>query len=237
VLDWSKQRVLVVAPHPDDEVIGCGGLLARLAREGGEAYVLYFTISSAFDKPFCEYGDVGDRAAEVALAVRYFNLAGHHVALEDDSYQLKLDCVPQLDLIHVLEDPESPLSLPRLSPTVIMTPCRLSYHQDHRAVASAVLTALRPRSDQRFELPNLVLEYEHVGDLWANHLTPSVNFFVELRQEDLDAKISGLSLYSSQWRESPDTRSESALRSLASLRGSQAGYYLAEAFTCLRWRG
>lgn len=234
--DWSKQRVLVVAPHPDDEALGCGGLISRVKRAGGQVFVLYMTIADIRDYSAAGFSTAEQRRREFENCAAYFALDGWHLAMPGTNYNLRLDDVARAELIDLLERPGHPLALPTLEPTVVLTPDATSYNQDHRAVAHAVISALRPGPSTFRHQPLLVLAYEQVADSWTSDPPPPRNFYVELTDEDLDRKIAALKLHTSQWREHPHTRSEPALRGLAALRGAQSGYRYAEAFHCLRWR-
>jgi len=235
--DWSRQRVLVIAPHPDDELIGCGGLMSRIKREGGEVHVLYVTVADTPDFSAAGVSTADERLREIKLTAEFYPLDSYHLALPGEQYHLKLDNLPRGELMALLERPEHPLSIPVLKPTVVITPDITSYNQAHKAMAHATISALRPGPDALRHQPSLVLMYEEVADGWSGEQVPNRNFFVELTGTDLDRKIEALKLHASQWREHPHTRSELAFRSLAAVRGVQSGRPYAEAFHCLRWRG
>jgi LmbE family N-acetylglucosaminyl deacetylase len=234
-IEWSSQRVLVIAPHPDDEVIGCGGLMSRVKRVGGEVYVQFMTVGDTADFSAAGWSTASERQVEIDQVTAHFKLDGYHVAFPGSDHHLRLDASPRHELITMLER-DSPLSLTALAPTVVLLPDRTSYNQDHRVTAEAVITALRPGDAAVKHQPSIVLGYEEVADGWtAEPLTPP-EFFVELEEQDLDHKLNGLALYASQTREHPSTRSDTALRSLAAVRGAQSGSPWAEAYHCLRFR-
>ncbi|MFE3757923.1 PIG-L deacetylase family protein [Nocardia tengchongensis] len=236
-MDWAQQRVLIIAPHPDDEAIGCGGLISRVTREGGEVFVLWLTIADIRD--FSQEGrsTAQQRRHEMQAAHTFWPLRGSHLALPGAAYNLRLDAMAQADLIDLIERGDHPLSLSTLAPTVIAFPDPSSYNQDHAAVGAAAITALRPGPDAHRRQPGLALMYEEVGDTWTTQpvIAPR-NFFVELTTDDLDRKIAGLRVHASQWRDEPHTRSETALRAMAAVRGAQCGSRFAEAYYCARWR-
>lgn len=238
-IDWGKQRVLVVAPHPDDEVIGCGGLMSRIKRDGGEVHVLYVAVDDLIEYSPAGCSTVGQRLEEIAKVAEFFPLDTWHMGMVDHGATLKLDTVAHARLVDLFEGrPTHRTAVPVLRPTVVITPDITSYNQDHQAVARAVLTALRPGPDETRYQPPLVLAYEEVADFWSGaSVAPGArNFFVELSAADIDRKIAALKLHASQWREHPHTRSEEALRGLAAVRGAHSGFAYAEAFACLRWR-
>ncbi|MEC3915523.1 PIG-L deacetylase family protein [Nocardia sp. CDC160] len=236
-VDWARHRVLIVAPHPDDEAIGCGGLISRVKREGGQVFVLWMTIADIRDFSPTGLSTAEQRRSEMTQAQSFWPLDGCHLALPGDCYNLRLDTVAVGDLVDLLERGDNPLSLSALRPTLIAIPDPTSYNQDHAATGSAAVSALRPGPDCYRHQPELVLIYEEVGDVWTGSQTAQAhNFFVTLTAEDLDRKIEGLRVHDSQWRDHPHTRSENALRGLAAVRGAQCGTNWAEAYRCMRWR-
>lgn len=236
-MDWAQQRVLIIAPHPDDEAIGCGGLISRVIRDGGEVFVLWLTIADIRDFSDTGQSTAQQRRDEMRAAQAFWPLNGSHLALPGAAYNLRLDAMAQADLIDLIERGDHPLSLSALSPTVVAFPDPSSYNQDHAAVGAAVVTALRPGPDTHRRQPDLALMYEEVGDSWnKQQVVAPRNFFVELTTDDLDRKIAGLRVHASQWRDEPHTRSEAALRGMAAVRGAQCGSPRAEGYYCARWR-
>ncbi|OGY18621.1 MAG: hypothetical protein A3F04_01245 [Candidatus Chisholmbacteria bacterium RIFCSPHIGHO2_12_FULL_49_9] len=233
-LDLSKQRLLIIAPHPDDEVIGCGGLMVRVKEEGGKVYVLIMTVGDTNDFSKTGYSSQKERMKEIDDVANYFRLDGCHVALGGNSNHLRLDQQAQLDLISIIER-GTPVSIETVKPTMILFPQLTSYNQDHRAATRAAFAACRPASRRYKSLPKLILSYEEAADQWSLEHLPPVNFFVGISARHLHKKISGLRLYQSQWRARANPRSAKALAGLAALRGAQTGVNLAEAFFCQRF--
>jgi LmbE family N-acetylglucosaminyl deacetylase len=234
-IDWSGERVLVVAPHPDDEVIGCGGVISRVKRAGGEVHVQFMTVGDTADFSAAGWSTAAERQAEIEQVTSHLGLDSYHVAFPGSAHHLRLDAGPRHELITMIER-DSPLSLTALAPTAVFLPHWTSYNQDHRTTAEAVITALRPGDAAVKHQPAIVLAYEEVADGWTAGPLSVPDVFVTLSEADLDHKLKALSLYGSQAREHPSTRSDFALRGLAAVRGAQTGVALAEAFHCLRWR-
>ncbi|MEV0398691.1 PIG-L family deacetylase [Actinoallomurus sp. NPDC050550] len=235
-IDWADQRLLVVAPHPDDELLGCGALMSRVKRAGGEVFVLFVTVGDTRDFSRTGRSTGVEREREVDDVAKYINLDGHHLALPGEEFHLRLDQLPQQRLVDLIER-DGPLAVSEIRPSVVLIPELSSYNQDHRAVAAAAITALRPGPRRDRHQPDLILMYEEVADGWSGETVSPRNFHVVVEPVDLDRKIEGLRRYTSQWRTHPNTRSEEALRALAAIRGAQCGEPLAEAFHCLRWKG
>ncbi|MET9796425.1 PIG-L deacetylase family protein [Nocardiopsis alba] len=231
--DWSQERLLIYAPHPDDETLGCGGLMSKAKRAGAEVYVQFMTVGDTADESPKGFSTAMERHTEIKKVSEHFLWDDWHMALPGDAYHLRLDSIPRVDLTRLIER-ESPISIARLKPTVVLVPHRTSYNQDHQATAEAVHTALRPSDTRLRHHPRLVLAYEEAADQWRAEPVDSPNLIVELEEEDLLAKLHGMELYGSQTHSHPHTRSELTLRSLSVLRGMQAGVCLGEGYHVLR---
>lgn len=225
----KNQRLLVIAPHPDDEILGCGGLIKRVKEAGGKVYVLFMTVGNT--KDFAKNGRSTSqgRIREIEKVAKFLKYDDYYLAFPGDAFHLKLDHLPQFELISVIES--GPLSLARIKPTIIASPQVSDYNQDHRSVAQAVMAATRPAPNEFKPLQKLILGYEFSAtSLWNTPPNNNPNLFVELNKSSLEAKIQALKLYSSQLRNGYHPRSINVLKSLAYLRGSQSGVEAAEAF-------
>lgn len=232
--DWAQERILVFAPHPDDETLGCGGLLSKAKRAGAEILVQFITVGDTADESAKGFSTAEERYAEIKKVSDHFRWDDWNMALPGDHFHLRLDTIAQVELAQVIER-ESPISIARTRPTVVLAPHRSSYNQDHRAVAEAVHTALRPSNTAVRHHPRLVLSYEEAADQWRSEPVAPPSLIVELTEDDVSAKLQAMELYGSQAHEHPHTRSETTLRSLAVLRGMQAGVALGEGFHVARW--
>lgn len=231
---WSEERLLVISPHPDDEVIGCGGLIAKAKDEGSEVLVQYLTVGDTHDYSANGFSSAAERTAEVAKVAELLAFDDWDVALPGNDHHLRLDTLAQRELIGLLEA-GARLSIQRSRPSVVLIPQRCSYNQDHRVVAQAAMTCLRPVGPQHRFRPQAVLAYEQIADQWnvGDGLAP--NLFVELTRSQMDRKLDAMSAYVSQQRTHPHTRSREALESMAGFRGAHSGVAFAEAYHCLRW--
>lgn len=233
MIDWQKQRVLIVSPHPDDEVIGCGGLISRVKDEGGQVFVQFVTLGDTRDVSVLGLSTADERLVEIERVAGVLKYDDWDIALSGSQYHLRLDAMAQVDLIAVLET-DCRLSLRAVEPTVVLLPSPLSYNQDHRAVAEAALTALRPVGGDR-TAPSVVAIFEEVADQWTPRAATPPNLFVDLDAAHLDDKITAMRSYASQVRPHPHTRSLEALRTMAVVRGAHSGVAHAEAYHCVRW--
>jgi len=229
--EWMKnQKLLVISPHPDDAIIGCGGLMAKIKSMGGEVYVMTIVLG---DEP--QYGSeskADKRKEEEVNAMKALNVDGHEIALKDGNFHLKLDAMPQKELIDLIEK-KSLLSIEKLKPTIVAAPSIHSENQDHVAVATAAFTALRPRPHNLKHFTNTVIAYEQGSTFWSlGSFKP--DFFVDISAH-IKEKMDALSFYKSQIPakgESP--RTLESIETLSKLRGSNICVKYAEAFELLR---
>lgn len=231
----KNQRLLVVAPHPDDEVLGCAGLIKRVKDEGGKVYIVFMVAGDT--KEYSQHGVTTtlERISEIEKAAKFLQYDDYKVVFVGETYHLKLDQIPQKDIIDELENGKQ-ISFNKTKPTIVVTPYICDYNQDHRSITEAVFSATRPLPDDQKPLQKIVLGSEPVmtADWWAES-SRQLNFFISLSEKDLDTKIKALSLYESQIRNGAHPRSLESLRTLAKFRGIQSGCFAAEAFHVYRY--
>lgn len=223
------KRVLVIAAHPDDEVLGCGGTMCRLAQEGHEVYVAILGegITSRYDQP-----DDADRALVGKLHQRSQEVAAHLGAKEVTLYGLpdnRMDTVPLLDVVKIIEE-----LVQRLQPSVVYTQHGGDLNVDHGVVFRATMTATRPMTG---EPVRSIYTYE-VGSSseWAFHQFQPFfhpNVFVDIGRT-LERKIEAMAIYESEARPFPHPRSPAALRAQALHWGATVGVPAAESFCLVR---
>ena len=234
MIDFNGLSVLVLAPHPDDEVFGCGGTLHRMVRAGARVYVLYLTNGTT--EHFADSGrsTAAQRRLEIDAVARRLGFADTAIALEGDDYHLQLDSVPQKTLIDVIER-RSPLSIETLEPDLLLIPPDNDYNQDHRATHRAAVTALRPAADAYRHFCPTVLCYELPYHQWQPGTSePIPECLVSLSDDDMQARLDALSLYLSQLKSDVSPLSAHGIETLARFRGLQANARYAEAFRLKR---
>lgn len=222
-------KVLIVAAHPDDEVLGCGGTIARLAKDGHEIYIALLGegITSRYkkreetEKRLIE--ELHARSRDVARC-----LSAKDVLLFSFPDN-RLDTVPLLDIVKMVEN-----LIDKLQPDVIYTHHGGDLNIDHQIAHRAVLTAARPLKNcpvkeiYAFEVPSST---EWAFGQFQQAFQPNV--FVDI-SATLETKIQAMGLYESEARPFPHPRSPEALRAIAHRWGSVAGVEAAEAFQLIR---
>lgn len=224
----EMSNVLVVAAHPDDEVLGVGGTIRRLSNEGKvcRAVIIAEGLTSRTNKrvetDLQEVEKLQDDARNAAKEVGYQSI--DFCGLPDN----RLDSVDMLDIIKIITK-----YIETYNPDTIFTHHRGDLNIDHRRTCEAVLTACRPVGEYcvrriiTFETPSST-EWNYDNN---TSFCPNVYFDV-LRT--INAKIKGMECYESEMRDFPHPRSARSLKALACYRGSNVGFEMAEAFMLLR---
>jgi len=226
----SDKTLLVLAPHPDDEILGCGGLMAKIKDVGGKVFVIIFAVGNI--KQIGGESKSEARIKEVEKVMEYMKVDGYEIVYMDDNIHLKLDVMPRKDLIDIIES-KSKYSINKINPDIIALPSLACQNQDHESVFHASFTACRPRVKEGLNNAPTVLVYEQVDNLWTSR-SFKPNFYVDI-SDYVDMKIQALSLYKSQMREKPNLRSTENVKRLSRLRGSEICVEAAEAFECCRF--
>ncbi len=218
--------VAVVAAHPDDEVLGCGGTLARMANEGASVHVLL--MGDGEGSRASHSGDpidprrIAARNAAAEAACRVLGCASVALLALPDN---RLDGLELLDVIKHIE-----VFLQRYRPETLFTHHAGDVNVDHRVVHDAVVAACRPQPDYPlnellfFEVPSST-EWRPAGS--AQSFSP--NWFVDI-SATLPKKLEALRSYETELRAFPHPRSLKAVTALAQWRGATVGVDAAEAF-------
>lgn len=231
--DLKNERLLVVAPHPDDEVIGCAGMITKIKQAGGKVFVLFLTIGDT--KDFSQKGtsSISEREQEIVNVAKFLKIDDFEIAYRGSDYHLRLDAHGQQLIISLIER-TSRVSIEKIKPTIVAFPSLYSYNQDHQLVARAAHAALRPAEPTTKHFVPTVLAYEMPMDEWSLSHQVVPNFFVPLTSVEMKQKTRAMSLYSSQMRPAPNPRSLAILESFARLRGAHIGVEFAEGYYSYR---
>ncbi|MBR2529097.1 MAG: PIG-L family deacetylase [Blautia sp.] len=222
-------KILVFAPHPDDEILGCGGTLARYVAEGAEVSVCIVT------SPLPPVYDFRMEEGQNWPHIIYPEIKESHGILGiRNTIFLQFPCVILESVMRHEVNGKILEVMKAEKPDVVFIPHFGDMQKDHRVVAEAVMVAVRPKYSFA---PRLVYSFECLSETeWniphgANAFIP--NTYVNI-SEYLEKKIEAFRCYRSQLGAFPDPRSPEAVEALARLRGSTAGFYAAEAFALIR---
>lgn len=234
----ARQRLLVIAPHADDETYGCAGTISRVKSLGGEAFVMLASIGDLAhyggteSLPEMKQVPADTRLREFQSVMELLKVDDWEVLYSDTSVHLKLDAVPRRDLVALIER-DARLSIEAIQPTMLLIPA-LSYNQDHEALFRACMTAARPGDrGQRHFIPN-VLAYDNTSLFWApvqERFNP--NLYVDI-SDFLPVKLEALRRHDSQLRGSEFHGSVEGLELQSKLRGREVSLEAAEGYMAMR---
>ena len=223
-------KYLVIAAHPDDEVLGCGGSIAKWVKGGHEVHVLVMAEgATSRDK----HRDRASRKETLSILAQSAKRAAEILGVETiellDYPDNRMDSVDLIDVVKTVEE-----IIEKLQPAMVVTHHAGDLNIDHQITHQAVITACRPQPEQTvkriltFEVPSAT---EWNSSTYVSPFTP--NWFEDI-SDTLELKIKALEAYESEMREWPHARSIKALEHLARWRGASVGAEAAEAFMLVR---
>ncbi|OHB70611.1 MAG: GlcNAc-PI de-N-acetylase [Planctomycetes bacterium RBG_16_43_13] len=221
-----SKKILVIAAHPDDEVLGCGATIAMHAKKGDEVHVVILAegVTSRDDRR-----DPKGRKSELSELSKAAHSANKILGVKSltlhDFPDNRMDSLDRLDVIKVVEQ-----LIDKYCPETVYTHHAGDVNVDHRIIHEAVVTACRPIPSQPvkillfFEIPSST---EWQTPCSAASFIP--NWFVDV-SSTMDAKLQALVAYNSEMRSWPHARSIEAVTHLVKWRGATVGSEAAEAF-------
>lgn len=231
---FKNKRIMVVAAHPDDELLGLGATMHKLiSEEGAKVHVVIL------GEGITSRGDVRNpEACKEILEKHHQNMrtAGAHIGYNSiHSYNFsdnRFDTHALLDIVKVVEKEKE-----EFQPDIIFTHNAGDLNIDHRITFQAVMTAVRPMDDEKVKAV-ICFETPSATD-WQYSSHPEQfkpNLYVKVTKADVQAKIDAMAEYKFETREYPHPRSFKALEVLALYRGYTSGNEFAEAFEIVRFR-
>jgi len=214
-----KKNILIIAPHPDDEVLGCGGTIAKLAPKNN----IFLCIATKAYYPQWTKEFIRKRPAEVKKSSQ---ILGIKKVFFLGLPSLKLNILPQNKIS------ESILKIIlKIKPEIIFVPHRGDINKDHQIIHDSCLVSCRPTNINI----KLILAYEVLSSTeWGN----PIEFFKPNVYSDitnfLNKKIAAMKIYSSELKNPPHPRSLEIIKVLAQKRGSEIGCKFAESFMLIR---
>jgi LmbE family N-acetylglucosaminyl deacetylase len=231
-MDFKNKKILVVVAHPDDELLGLGATMNKLITEQNctiRVVILGEGITSRSENRNPEQW-----SQELKIHRQNIETARKSIGYESvgiyDFPDNRFDTIALLDIVKVIEKEKEDFQ-----PEIIFTHHGGDVNIDHQRTFEAVITATRPMED---EVVKTVITFETPsGTEWRastdpRHFIP--NIFVELSEENVQAKIKGMECYEFEKRAYPHPRSPEALHIVSQKNGIQVGFHLAEAFMLVR---
>lgn len=220
-------KVLCIVAHPDDEVLGCGGTMAKLSAQN-EIYLLILGEGiTSRDKSEKQKIDELKLLNDDMLAAN--RILGTKQVFTENLPDNKFDTVSLLDITKIVEK-----YIEKIKPEIVYTHHMGDLNIDHRITFKAVLTACRPIENMSvkkilsFEIPSST-EWNSYSII--NSFNPNV--FEDISRT-IDKKLDAMSVYKSEVRSNPHPRSLEKIKALAEIRGAISGMNYAEAFILIR---
>ncbi len=218
------ETVLVIAVHPDDETLGCGGTLLRHLEAGDQTHWLIITKMSK-EGGFSET-QITDREQQISQVAKYYKFDSVTKFGLDAGY---VEALPVAELVRKIGS-----VVDKIRPTVVYLPYLFDAHSDHRFVfqsAFAATKSFRHPYIRRILMMETQSETDYAVTSNAHIFSP--NYFVNISNQ-LRKKIAIAEIYSEEFGEHPFPRSARNIEALATVRGAMAGFEFAEAFQLLK---
>ncbi len=208
-VQFSGQKILILAPHTDDGELGCGATISKLIENKNEVYYVAFSA--------CEQSVLKDFPSdilirEVKAATKILGIAAENLILYD--FQVRTFSYHRQEILDKLIELKN-----KINPSIIFIPSVNDLHQDHSTIATEALRAFKQCTILSYEVP------------W-NNVSFNTTCFFKLDQKHIDAKIKAIHEYRSQSHRA--YINGDFIKSLATVRGVQVGVQYAETFDVVR---
>ena len=231
-------KILIVVAHPDDEVLGMGGTIKKLSKQGHQLKTIFLSTGILARRP------LESESSKKILNKKFLTTMGNHVHdLQKDAKKaakiLGIDEIEFMDFPDNEMDTISNLQITKtienvitdFKPSIVYTTPQYDVNVDHQSLFHATMTATRPRKNYNVKQ---VISFEVLSStewFFPNRFTP--NIFSDITKE-LTSKIKAMKAYKNEIREFPHPRSEIGIESNARKWGSVSGFNYAEAFSLVR---
>ncbi len=220
-----SKNVIVIAAHPDDEILGAGGTLLKHAKNGDKVY--WLIVTNVFAIHGATQERIEERQAEIAKVAKE---VGVEKTFKLDYPSMSLTSSSLLDMI-----PKISKIFTEIKPEIIYCLNRSDAHSDHRVIFDAVMACTK---SFRYPYIKQVLMYECISETeFAPALPEKVfipNYYVDI-SEFIERKLEIMKIYKSEIAEHPFPRSLKNIKALAHFRGASVGVEFAEAFQLLKY--
>lgn len=219
------KKILIIAAHPDDDILGCGGIMSKFKDKSTFKVVFIGEGSTCrFNSP-----NLPEAKDEIMIRNRFAEQALDHLGIKKFSFKNlpcgRFDSIPLIEINKLIE-----IEIKDFEPDTIFTHSNTDCNKDHVKVNESTIIATRPG----FGVKN-VFSYEVLSSTeWGFKRPFNPNVFFSLSKNNVDDKCKALNFYKSEIKDYPFPRSVEGIHALAQRRGMQAGNYYAEAFELVR---
>ena len=216
-----KKKVLILSPHADDEILGCGGFISKYSKQNYHINVLVLTNANKGAPEIYTPEEIKKLRKESKIAN---NFIGTKRLFFENLPAINLNNYPVYKITNIIDK-----YIGDINPEIVLIPSINDIHDDHKIIFKAAKVAMRPN-----KISNLrkILSYEVLSETEWNEDGKSFNpnYFVRLKKSDIDNKVKAFLKYKSQVKKLPHPRSKEAIVNLSRVRGGQAFVEYAEAF-------
>ncbi|TJY44261.1 hypothetical protein E5161_02415 [Cohnella pontilimi] len=223
MLSAGNERILIIAPHADDEVLGCGGLIEKACRYQNKVKVVVGAVGDTFFWHTQQPVAADIRKQELSQAMHYLGCDDYEVLYDDK--ESWMDTIPQRELITEIDH-----LLIGFQPTMVFIPYP-SFHQDHQALFNACMAGLRPKPSSNIKL---IAMFEYPFIIWQFPKITNVGELYLDISDTIDRKVEAFCKHQSQIRSDQSLLSPQVVKEWARFRGLEFGVPFAEKYHVLR---
>lgn len=216
-----KKKVLILSPHADDEILGCGGFISKYSKKGHVINVLILTNANIGAPEKYSEKEISKIRAESRKAN---HLIGTKNLFFENLPALNLNQYPMYKISDTINE-----YIANIKPEIILIPSYNDINEDHKIIFKAAKVATRMNKKNNLKK---ILSYEVLSETeWnENEKSFSPNYFLDLSKSEINQKIKSFLKYKSQVKKFPHPRSKEGILYLSRVRGSQVFMKYAEAF-------
>ena len=216
-----KKKILIISPHADDEILGCGGFIAKYSKQNYHINVLILTNANKGVPEIYSQEEIKTIRKEANMANK---LIGTKKIFFENLPAVSLNNYPIYKTTNIIDK-----YIKEVNPEIVLIPSANDIHDDHKIVFKAAKVSMRPKRKSNIKK---ILSYEVVSETEWNEEGKSFNpnYFVSLKKSDINNKVKAFLKYKSQVKKFPHPRSKEGIINLSRVRGSQAFEEYAEAF-------
>ena len=216
-----NKKVLILSPHADDEILGCGGFISKFSKLNYQISVLILTNANKGAPEMYSHKEIENIREESKNANR---IIGTKKLFFENLPALNLNNYQIYKISNLIES-----YIKKIKPEMVLIPSINDINEDHKIIFKASKVALRYNKKNNVKK---ILSYEVLSETeWnENEKTFNPNYFISLEKSDINNKIKAFNLYKSQVKKYPHPRSKDGIISLSRVRGSQVFTKYAEAF-------
>jgi LmbE family N-acetylglucosaminyl deacetylase len=221
------KKVLVVAAHPDDEILGCGATIAKLVSQGYECYTLILGEGKTSRLNCRKKSEVSEELEQLSIEITNANkIIGVKEVFTADFPDNRFDSVDLLDIVKKIEKIKE-----IVKPDIIFTHFKNDLNIDHQVTYKAVVTATRPMEN---ECVKEIYSFEVLSSTeWNFPLSFSPNIYFDVK-DTIETKIQSMREYKSELCDYPHPRSLDGIKLNSEFYGMRVGKKYVEAFECIR---